>query len=89
VAAQVLAHAGLNGDAIAAIGITNQRETTIVWDRASGRPIYPAIVWQDRRTADYCDALKARGLEDMVRAKTGLPVDAYFSATKINWILDH
>jgi len=89
VAAEAVVRAGLDGAAIAAIGITNQRETTIVWDRETGRPVYNAIVWQDRRTADFCDELKARGLEDQVRAKTGLPIDAYFSATKIRWILDN
>jgi glycerol kinase len=89
VAAEALTRAGVGAAAIAAIGITNQRETTIVWDRATGQPVYNAIVWQDRRTAHYCDELKARGLEPMVRAKTGLPIDAYFSATKIRWILDH
>ncbi|HEY4805741.1 MAG TPA: glycerol kinase GlpK [Paraburkholderia sp.] len=89
VAAEALTRAGVGAAAIAAIGITNQRETTIVWDRATGQPVYNAIVWQDRRTAGYCDELKGRGLEPMVRAKTGLPIDAYFSATKIRWILDH
>jgi glycerol kinase len=89
VAAEAVTHAGLNGASIAAIGITNQRETTIVWDRETGRPVYNAIVWQDRRTADFCDELKAQGHEDMIRAKTGLPIDSYFSATKIRWILDH
>lgn len=74
---------------IASIGITNQRETTIVWDRNSGMPVYPAIVWQCRRTAGFCDELAARGFSDLVREKTGLPLDAYFSATKIRWILDH
>lgn len=89
VAAEAVTHAGLNGTSIAAIGITNQRETTIVWDRETGQPVYNAIVWQERRTADFCDDLKARGLEAKVRAKTGLPIDAYFSATKIRWILDN
>ncbi|MEX3956651.1 glycerol kinase GlpK [Trinickia sp. EG282A] len=89
VAAEAVTRAGLNGGSIAAIGITNQRETTIVWDRETGQPIYNAIVWQDRRTAELCDALKAQGLEAEVRAKTGLPIDAYFSATKIRWILDN
>ncbi len=74
---------------IAAIGITNQRETTIVWDRATGVPIAPAIVWQDRRTADTCNELKARGTEALIRDKTGLVVDAYFSGTKLKWLLDH
>lgn len=89
VAAEAVTKMGLNGSAIAAIGITNQRETTIVWERDSGKPIYNAIVWQDRRTADFCAELKSRGNEAMVRAKTGLPIDSYFSATKIRWILDH
>ena len=89
VAAEAVTRAGLNGASIASIGITNQRETTIVWDRETGHPIYNAIVWQDRRTADLCDQLKAQGLEEKVRAKTGLPIDSYFSATKIRWILDN
>jgi len=89
VAAEAVTRAGLNGASIAAIGITNQRETTIVWDRETGQPIYNAIVWQDRRTADFCDQLKAQGLQEKVRAKTGLPIDSYFSATKIRWILDN
>jgi len=74
---------------IAAIGVTNQRETTIVWDRATGEPVYNAIVWQDRRTADVCDRLRDDGVEDLVRSRTGLVLDAYFSGTKIAWILDH
>jgi glycerol kinase len=74
---------------IAAIGITNQRETAVVWERSSGKPVYNAIVWQDRRTADDCARLKAAGLEAMVQAKTGLLIDAYFSATKVRWILDY
>ncbi|QQZ60722.1 glycerol kinase GlpK [Paenibacillus sonchi] len=74
---------------ISAIGITNQRETALVWDKATGKPIYPAIVWQDRRTAEQCEQLKGRGLADTIAAKTGLVVDAYFSATKLAWILDH
>ena len=89
VAAEAVTRAGLNGTSIAAIGITNQRETTIVWDRETGQPVYNAIVWQDRRTAALCDSLKQQGLEQSVRAKTGLPIDAYFSATKIRWILDN
>lgn len=88
VAAEAVTKAGLNGASIAAIGITNQRETTIVWDRASGRPLYNAIVWQDRRTAALCDALKSAGHQETIRARTGLLVDAYFSGTKIRWILD-
>ncbi|MBV9694569.1 MAG: glycerol kinase, partial [Alphaproteobacteria bacterium] len=74
---------------VAAIGIANQRETTVVWERESGRPLHNAIVWQDRRTADRCAALKAQGLEAKVAARTGLLLDPYFSATKIGWILDH
>ena len=89
VAAEAITRAGLRADAIAALGIANQRETTVVWDRGTGMPVYRAIVWQDRRTAGFCDELKARGCEALVRRKTGLPIDAYFSATKIRWILDH
>ena len=81
--------AGISARDIAAIGITNQRETTLIWDRATGEPIHRAIVWQDRRTADTCDALKAAGHETMITARTGLLLDPYFSATKIKWILDH
>jgi glycerol kinase len=80
--------AGLHAADIAAIGITNQRETTLVWDRATGRPIHPAIVWQDRRTADFCAELRAAGHEPMITARTGLLADPYFSATKVKWILD-
>ena len=80
---------GVNHEDIAAIGITNQRETTILWDRATGRPIYNAIVWQCRRTAGYCDSLKAKGLSSLFFEKTGLIIDAYFSATKIHWILEN
>lgn len=87
--AEALARAGLDASDLAAIGITNQRETTLVWDRASGRPIYPAIVWQDRRTADACGQLKREGAEPMVARRTGLRLDPYFSATKLAWILDH
>ncbi len=89
VAREVLETAGIRPGEIAAIGITNQRETTIVWDKVTGRPIYNAIVWQCRRTADICDDLKRRGLEDYVRDNTGLVIDAYFSGTKIKWILDN
>jgi glycerol kinase len=89
VACEVLETAGVRSDEVAAIGITNQRETTIVWEKASGRPIHNAIVWQCRRTASICDDLKARGLEPYIRRTTGLVVDAYFSATKVKWILDH
>jgi glycerol kinase len=88
VLAEVLARAGCTTKDIAAIGITNQRETVIVWDRDTGRPIHPAIVWQDRRTAGYCDDLKAQGLSAMISERTGLVIDAYFSATKLKWILD-
>src|SRR2546430_4913328 len=89
VAAQALAQAGLGTGDIAAIGITNQRETTVVWDRKTGKPICNAIVWQDRRTAAMCDRLKARGLGKLIRKKTGLVLDAYFSGTKLQWILQH
>jgi glycerol kinase len=84
-----LAKAGLTADDIACIGITNQRETTLVWERDSGRPIHPAIVWQDRRTADTCASLKASGIEPLVTERTGLLLDPYFSGTKCAWILDH
>jgi glycerol kinase len=86
---EVMATAGVEASEIAAIGITNQRETTVVWDRETGKPVYHAIVWQCRRTAGFCDELKARGLEDYVRTNTGLVVDAYFSGTKVNWILNN
>ena len=86
---EVLTSLGLGGSDIAAIGITNQRETTIVWDAATGKPVYNAIVWQDRRTSEFCDSLKAAGLTDKIRSKTGLIIDAYFSGTKIKWILDN
>ena len=89
VAAEATTNIGLNGSSIAAIGITNQRETTIVWDRETGKAIYNAIVWQDRRTALFCDELKTRGLAETIREKTGLLVDSYFSGTKIRWILDN
>jgi glycerol kinase len=88
VLAEVLAKSNSTTRDVAAIGITNQRETVIVWDRASSDPIYRAIVWQDRRTAGYCDELKARGLSPMIQERTGLVIDAYFSATKLKWILD-
>ncbi len=89
VIAGAMASIGINGLDIAAIGITNQRETTIVWDKETGEPVYHAIVWQDRRTSAYCDSLKAEGKTDFIREKTGLIIDAYFSATKIKWILDN
>ena len=75
--------------AISAIGITNQRETTLVWDKLTGKPVYNAIVWQCRRTADYCESLKSQGYDELIFKKTGLTVDAYFSATKLKWILDN
>ncbi len=89
VVAQAISGIGIGGLDIAAIGITNQRETTIVWDARTGAPVYNAIVWQDRRTSAFCDTLKERGLVDRIREKTGLIIDAYFSATKIKWILDN
>ena len=89
VISEAMAKLGINGAEIAGIGITNQRETTIVWDVETEEPIYNAIVWQDRRTAEYCDELKAQGVTDMIHEKTGLIIDAYFSATKIKWILDN
>ena len=89
VIAEAITMMDINGLNIAGIGITNQRETSIVWDSETEEPIYNAIVWQDRRTSDYCNELKSRGLTDMIRQKTGLIIDAYFSATKIKWILDH
>ncbi|MCB1356354.1 MAG: glycerol kinase GlpK [Maritimibacter sp.] len=85
----VIDEAGMAADDIAAIGITNQRETTLVWDRATGEPVHNAIVWQDRRTSDTCNRLRAEGHEEMVTARTGLLLDPYFSATKLAWILDH
>ena len=89
VIAEAITSIGIGGKDIAAIGITNQRETTLVWDAATGEPVYNAIVWQDRRTGEYCDSLKAKGLTDSIRKKTGLIIDAYFSATKIRWILEN
>ena len=89
VAAEAITKAGLSVENIAAIGITNQRETTIVWDKITGTPVYNAIVWQDKRTADFCDSLKVDGADKLIQQKTGLVVDAYFSATKIKWILDN
>jgi glycerol kinase len=89
VAVEAIARAGVTGADIAAIGITNQRETTVVWDRNSGKPIHHAIVWQDRRTAGECDRLKAEGHEPNIRARTGLVLDPYFSGTKLAWLLDH
>lgn len=88
VAAEAILKAGLQAKDVKAIGITNQRETTVVWDKRTGEVIYNAIVWQDRRTSQFCDQLKAEGLETVIREKTGLVIDSYFSATKIKWILD-
>lgn len=89
VAAEVLQRAGISAADVAAIGIANQRETTVVWERRTGRPIHNAIVWQDRRTAPFCDQLKHEGHEDTVRQKTGLVIDAYFSGSKLRWLLDN
>ncbi|MDO4263744.1 MAG: glycerol kinase GlpK [Deinococcus sp.] len=89
VAQEAITRAGLRASNVAAIGITNQRETAVVWDRGTGQPIHRAIVWQDRRTAELCDHLKAEGHEETFRSKTGLLLDAYFSGTKVKWILDH
>lgn len=89
VAKEVLETAGISPNDIAAIGITNQRETTVVWEKATGKPIYNAIVWQDRRTAGFCDQLREEGYTTLLQQKTGLVIDAYFSATKIRWILDN
>ncbi|MGI1689926.1 FGGY family carbohydrate kinase, partial [Thermoanaerobacter uzonensis] len=89
VAKGVIEKAGIDPGDIAAIGITNQRETTVVWDKNTGKPIYNAIVWQCRRTAPICDELKNKGFDKKIREKTGLVVDAYFSGTKVKWILDN
>jgi glycerol kinase len=89
VAAEAIVKAGITAADIAAIGITNQRETAVVWDRATSQPVYNAIVWQDRRTSDYCDELKKDGTAAIIKEKTGLVTDAYFSGTKLKWILDH
>ncbi|MGB3776678.1 MAG: glycerol kinase GlpK, partial [Leeuwenhoekiella sp.] len=89
VAAEATTKIGLNGKNIAALGITNQRETIIVWDRKTGNSVYNAIVWQDKRTAPYCEQLKADGKSEMIREKTGLIIDSYFSGTKLKWILDN
>lgn len=89
VAKEAIAKAGIESSDITAIGITNQRETTIIWNRRTGRPVYNAIVWQDRRTSGYCDRLKGEGYGNLIAEKTGLIIDAYFSATKIKWILDN
>lgn len=89
VAAEAIANKGLNAENIAAIGITNQRETVVVWNKNTGKPIHKAIVWQDKRTADFCDELKNAGKSDLIREKTGLVIDSYFSGTKVKWILDN
>lgn len=89
VAREAMKSAGVDSTNIAAIGITNQRETSLIWDRKTGKPLHNALVWQDRRTSGVCDALKAKGLEDYVKANTGLVIDAYFSGTKLAWILDN
>jgi len=89
VVSEILATTGIASEEIAAIGITNQRETTVVWDKQTGKPIYNAIVWQCRRTSAICDELKARGLEKYIQENTGLVLDAYFSGTKVKWILDN
>ena len=89
VAVEAMQKIGVTAEQIAGIGITNQRETTILWDKETGEPIYNAIVWQCRRTSELCDSLKEQGLEEKIRDKTGLIIDAYFSGTKVKWILDH
>ena len=89
VAVEAMSKAGAKAEDIAAIGIANQRETAIVWDKMTGEPICPAIVWQCRRTSEFCDQLKSRRLVDFFREKTGLVIDASFSGTKLRWILDH
>ncbi|MDW7487413.1 FGGY family carbohydrate kinase, partial [Klebsiella pneumoniae] len=86
---EALAQAGIKSEQVAAIGITNQRETTIVWDKKTGRPIYNAIVWQSRQTTEICNQLYKAGWQEYIRKTTGLVIDPYFSATKIKWILDH
>ncbi len=88
-AQEALRRAGVGGEAVLALGLTNQRETTLVWERATGRPLYNAIVWQDRRTASLCEALRARGLEPLFRERTGLLFDPYFSGTKLLWLLEN
>lgn len=89
VMAEVVMASGIDPVQVTGIGITNQRETTVVWDKTTGLPIYHAIVWQSRQTDKLCDQLKKEGLEDWIRGKTGLVIDPYFSATKVKWILDH
>src|SRR3989440_2880316 len=89
VAKEAIAGAKISAGDVAAIGITNQRETTVLWDRKTGRPVHNAIVWQDRRTADFCDQLNREGRGEMVQKKTGLVIDAYFSGSKVRWLLDN
>ena len=89
VIAEAIAHMGIHDDVINSIGITNQRETTVIWNKNTGKPIYNAIVWQDKRTTEFCNSLKKQGLSDLIKKKTGLEIDSYFSATKIKWILDN
>ncbi|HEY4550146.1 MAG TPA: FGGY family carbohydrate kinase, partial [Bacillus sp. (in: firmicutes)] len=89
VIATVLSESGVKAEQIAGIGITNQRETTVLWDKESGQPIYHAIVWQSRQTMDICNDLEMNGYQDVFKQKTGLLIDAYFSGTKVKWILDH
>ena len=89
VALEALAQAGAQPSDVAAIGIANQRETTIVWNRETGEPVYNAIVWQDRRTADFCERLRSEGHSPLIQQRTGLLIDSYFSASKISWILDN
>lgn len=89
VATEVIAKANLTASDIKAIGITNQRETTVVWDKTTGKPVYNAIVWQDRRTSEYCNSIKKQGLSQKIQEKTGLIIDSYFSATKVKWVLEH
>ena len=89
VALEALAKAGARPSDVAAIGIANQRETTIVWNRETGEPVYNAIVWQDRRTADFCERLRSEGHSPLIQQRTGLLIDSYFSASKISWILDN
>ena len=88
-AQQAINKAKIDGNLVSGIGITNQRETTIVWDRKTGDPIYNAIVWQDRRTSNFCKSLREKGLEEKIRSRTGLVIDPYFSASKIHWILNN
>src|SRR5688572_7614694 len=87
--AEAVAKVGIKMKQVAGIGITNQRETTVVWERSTGKPVYNAIVWQDRRTSAYCDELKASGHAKPIQEKTGLVIDAYFSATKLKWVLEN